>query len=123
MFFFFLMKDDPRSCELNLCNCVKKPEKIIGLVFGNNEVFFGIIGIFSHGIERNNGNFLRRHNETMKLSVIPLHSPDRRKLIDRYSLKQLRRVSGSIVLFRTRLWRNKTDLVRIRYVNVPMSPC
>ena len=25
------MKDDPRSCERNLCNCVKKPEKNSGL--------------------------------------------------------------------------------------------
>ena len=28
------MKSDPRSCERNLCNCVKKPEKLV-----SNSVF------------------------------------------------------------------------------------
>ena len=31
------MKSDPRSCERNLCNCVKKPEKLKQLV--SNSVF------------------------------------------------------------------------------------
>ena len=30
------IKIDPRSCERNLCNCVKKPEKISGLQRGLN---------------------------------------------------------------------------------------
>ena len=30
------MKNDPRSCERNLCNCERKPEKISGLHWGLN---------------------------------------------------------------------------------------